>query len=112
MGVPVIVRPGQTLCSRHSYGYLATLGLTDAVARDADHYVERAAAWAADLGRLAEIRGGLRARMLASPLCDRAGFVASLDQAFREMWRMYLAGEPPRSITVEAPPSSARAAAP
>ena len=112
MGVPVIVRPGQTLCSRHSYGYLATLGLTDAVACDADQYVERAAAWAADLGRLAGLRAGLRARMLASPLCDRAGFVASLDQAFCAMWRMYSAGEPPRSITVEAPAPSLVAAAP
>ena len=101
MGVPVIVRPGETLCSRHSYGYLASLGFTDTVAADAEQYVERAVAWAGDLARLAATRAGLRARMLASPLCDRAGFAAALERACRAIWRRHCAGEPPRSISIE-----------
>ena len=112
MGVPVIVRPGETLCSRHSAGYLASLGFTDTIAADTDHYVELAVSWAADLDRLAMVRAGLRARLLASPLCDRAGFTAALEQAFRTIWERHSAGEPPASFTVTAAAPSAAAAAP
>ncbi len=111
MGVTAVVWPRETLCSRHSYGYLATLGLTDTVAADGDQYVERAVAWAGDPGRLAALRAGLRARMLASPLCDRAGFVAALEQAFHLIWERHCAGEAPRSITVEARAPRATASA-
>ncbi|MEI7610941.1 MAG: tetratricopeptide repeat protein, partial [Rhodospirillaceae bacterium] len=112
MGVPVIVRPGETLCSRHSTGYLATLGLSGTVAESTDRYVELAVEWAADLPRLAATRAGLRARMLASPLCDRAGFTAALEDAFQTIWRRHCAGEAPRSFTVPAVESRAAAAAP
>ncbi|MEI6558518.1 MAG: tetratricopeptide repeat protein [Rhodospirillaceae bacterium] len=112
MGVPVIVWPGETLCSRHSYGYLASLGCTDTVATDAGEYVERAVAWAGDRARLADLRAGLRARLLASPLCDRAGFTAALELACQMIWARHCAGEPPRSITVPGRLPSAAAAAP
>ena len=112
MGVPVIVRPGETLCSRHSYGYLASLGFTETVAADAEHYVELAVEWATDLGRLARVRAGLRARLLASPLCDRAGFAAALERASAAIWARHCAGEPPRSIVIEPAAPSAAAPAP
>ncbi len=112
MGVPVIVRPGETLCSRHSYGYLASLGFTETVAADAGQYVERAVAWATELPRLAETRAGLRARILVSPLCDRAGFTAALERACRAVWRRHCAGGAPCSLTVTAPAPSAAGAAP
>ncbi len=78
MGVPVITLPGATLCSRHSFGYLHTLGLTDHVAADSEHYVELAVALAAEQDRLAALRAGLRDRMRASPLCDADGFAREL----------------------------------
>ena len=112
MWVPVIAVPGETLCSRHSYGYLTSLGLDQTVADSPDHYVELAVAWAADQNRLASTRAGLRARMLASPLCDRAGFIAALEQAFDQIWQRHLAGLPPCSVSLAAPARRATAAMP
>ncbi len=98
MGVPVITCPGDTLASRHSFGYLTTLGLTDAVAADEQGYERLAATWALDRDRLGAIRAGLRSRMLASPLCDASGFARDFAMACRLAWDRHCAGEPPASI--------------
>jgi predicted O-linked N-acetylglucosamine transferase (SPINDLY family) len=87
MGVPVLTRPGETFAGRHSLSYLSAVGLTGTVARDLDEYVERAAAWAGDLHRLATVRAGLRAQMAGSPLCDGNRFAANLKALLHEVWR-------------------------
>lgn len=100
MGVPVITRPGETLCSRHSTGYLRTVGLGELVAEHLDGYVEAAAALARDRERLAALRAGLRGRMLASPLCDAAAFARDFAAACSIAWQTHRAGRPPRSFSV------------
>jgi len=75
MGVPVVTYPGESFASRHSFGFLTTVGLTDSIAQDQDQYVERALTLATDWGRLAAWRAELRQRLLASPLCDQDRFV-------------------------------------
>ncbi|WP_158047168.1 tetratricopeptide repeat protein [Skermanella pratensis] len=87
MGVPVITLPGERFCTRHSLSHLTAAGLPGLVAEDASGYLARAEGLAADLGRLAELRGRLRDRMAASPLCDSAHFTRTLEAAFRRMWR-------------------------
>jgi predicted O-linked N-acetylglucosamine transferase (SPINDLY family) len=86
MGVPVVTRPGERFCSRHSASHLANVGLGGFVAASEEEYVAIAEAWASDLGRLAGLRAGLRDRMLASPLCDWAGFTADLEALYRRLW--------------------------
>ncbi|QQP88852.1 tetratricopeptide repeat protein [Skermanella sp. TT6] len=87
MGVPVITLPGERFCTRHSLSHLTAAGLPGLVAEDASGYLARAEGLAADLGRLADLRGRLRDRMAASPLCDAAHFTRTLEAAFRRMWR-------------------------
>ena len=41
----------------------------------------------ADLPALAPLRGTLRERLEASPLCDGPGFTRGLEAAYRDMWR-------------------------
>ena len=100
MGAPVVALSGETFAHRHSAGYLAVTGLGDLVATDSEGYVGLAAALAGDRPRLAALRAGLRGRMLASPLCDEAGFVAAFTAACAAIRDRLLAGEAPASLDV------------
>ncbi|SDH35064.1 tetratricopeptide repeat protein [Roseospirillum parvum] len=74
MGVPVVTLPGPTFASRHSLSHLANAGLGHLAARDAEDFARIAADLVGDPAALAELRAGLRARLLASPLLDHKGF--------------------------------------
>jgi protein O-GlcNAc transferase len=87
MGVPVITWPGETFAGRHSLTHLTTIGLTDTVASDPDHYVALAASLAGNLPGLASLRAGLRDRVASSPLCDGERFAGSFLHVLRDVWR-------------------------
>jgi predicted O-linked N-acetylglucosamine transferase (SPINDLY family) len=87
MGVPVITWPGETFASRHSFGHLTGVGLTEAIARDPDEYVELAVSWAGDPERLAAARSGLRGRMASSPLCDGGRFAGNFVDMLVEYYK-------------------------
>ena len=87
MGVPVITCPGETFASRHSLSHLSNLGLTETIARDFDEYVELAASLAGDLPRLAALRGNLRQRMAASPLCQGKRFATNFASLLHDVWK-------------------------
>jgi protein O-GlcNAc transferase len=91
MGVPVITLPGRRFCARHSLSHVTVLGHPEWAAEDADGYVRIAACFAADLGSLAALRAGMRARMAASPLCDGLAFTQGLEVAYRIMWHQHCA---------------------
>lgn len=91
MGVPVVVLAGDRHAGRVGASMLSRLGLEELVAGNADDYVEKAAALAAEPERLARLRGELRGRLLASPLCDAAGFARSVEAAYREIWQRWCA---------------------
>jgi protein O-GlcNAc transferase len=87
MGVPVITWPGERYAGRHAMSHLGQAGLDDWICADGDAYVARAVAAAGDLPALAALRGGLRARLGASPLLDGAGFTRRLEQLYRALWQ-------------------------
>jgi len=86
MGVPVVTYPGERYAGRHAMSHLGQAGLQDWICADADAYVVRAAAAAADREALAALRADLRARLAASPLLDGAGFTRRLEQLYRTLW--------------------------
>ena len=53
-------------------------------------YVETAVALAMNRNALAQIRNGLRERMLKSSLCDGKVFTCALEQIYREKWQVYV----------------------
>ncbi len=87
MGVPVVTLAGEFFAARHSASHLSNVGLHDWVTDSADGYVERAVTAANDINSLSALRLGLRAQMLASPLCDAARFGRNLGIALRQAWR-------------------------
>ena len=61
-------------------------GLNDLVGETPQEYVQKAAALAADLARLKDLRATLRDRIGASPLCDGPSFANNMEKAFQDMW--------------------------
>lgn len=92
MGVPVVTLAGRMAVGRGGVSILSNIGLTDFIAPDARRYLEIAVDLAADLPRLAELRGSMRARMLKSPLMDAPRFARNVEAAYRQIWRNHCAG--------------------
>lgn len=93
MGVPVLVRAGDRYVAHMGEGILHSAGLPEWIAPDSASYAVTGVARIADLAALAELRAGLRARMLASPLFDAPRFAGNLEAAIRGMWRHWCAAQ-------------------
>lgn len=89
MGVPLITLRGDRMIARQGESILQNLGLQDWIAEDGNAYVELAAIKGADVVVLAQLRAGLRIRLLASPLCDAERFARNLEHALWTMWGKY-----------------------
>ncbi|HSM11415.1 MAG TPA: hypothetical protein VK827_07595 [Lysobacter sp.] len=83
-GVPVLTWPGERMAARSGASILTAVGLTDCIARDADDFVARAVALAADVDARRLLRRTLRARVTDAGLTDArrfaSGFCDLLDQ--------------------------------
>jgi predicted O-linked N-acetylglucosamine transferase (SPINDLY family) len=89
MGVPVVTLAGTMHPGRVGASLLSCIGLPDLVAKDEDDYIRIAAALAADEPRRIGLRRDLRGMVMASPLCDAAGYAARMEGALRKMWRRW-----------------------
>ncbi len=89
LGAPVLSIKDRPSVGRFGATILGALGLDDWVAEDVDSYVDKAGAFAGDLGALQALRASMRARFLASPLADAEGLGSALAQAFRRLWRAW-----------------------
>lgn len=88
MGVPVVSFAPEYAAHAHRVGrsLLSAAGCPELIADTADRYVALAAQLARDAERLAEYRRSLRARLLASPLCDGPAYAASFGTLLRRLW--------------------------
>jgi protein O-GlcNAc transferase len=91
MGVPTVTLRGKTAVGRGGVSLASQVGLTQLIADARKQYVKIAKELAGDAAQLAELRQGMRARMLASSLMDAAGFALDVENAYREMWRTWCA---------------------
>jgi len=89
MGVPVISLVGKHHMSRVGLSILTRLGLEFFAASTPEEYVAKACVLAAKPEALAKIRASMRARMAASPLCNRDLFASNVEQAYRKMWHRW-----------------------
>ncbi|MBS0190634.1 MAG: tetratricopeptide repeat protein [Phycisphaerales bacterium] len=92
MGVAVVSIAGETHASRVGMSLLSAVGLSDLCAADEDQYVRVAVDLARDAPRRKQLRESLRPMLLASPLCDEAGFAGRLESVYRDAWRAWCAG--------------------
>ncbi|HEY4184097.1 MAG TPA: tetratricopeptide repeat protein [Polyangia bacterium] len=87
MGVPVVTLRGSAHPGRVGPSLMTRVGLSDLVAATPEAYVRTCARLAADLGGLAELRAGMRARVAGAPLGTPALMARDIEAAFRGMWR-------------------------
>ena len=95
MGLPVVTLAGKSHVSRVGVSMLTNLGLTGMIADSVDDYVHIATGLAGDLGRLRALRGGLRERMLNSPLTDAGRFTRYLEDRYRQIWTRWCGRQTP-----------------
>ncbi|MEO8559473.1 MAG: tetratricopeptide repeat protein [Rhodospirillales bacterium] len=95
MGVPVIVLAGAPTrhAARVGQSLLHAMGLDEFVAADRAEYVAKATNLARDHARIGELRGSLRNKLLASPLCDAPGLTRQVEAAYRKFWRQWCHGQ-------------------
>lgn len=89
MGVPTVTRVGETCVGRGGLSQLYQLDLLEFAGESDSEVVAAAAALAADLPRLADLRRNLRARLEGSPLMNAARFARSIETAYRGAWTAY-----------------------
>ncbi len=89
MGVPTLTRKGDRFIARAGESFAHAAGVPEWVAKDDDDYVAKAAAFSADLPGLAQLRRNLRAKVLASPLCDGGRQARALEALLWEMWKAW-----------------------
>ncbi len=89
MGVPIVTLAGRNFAGRVTASLLHRVGLDELVAASLDDFVELAVAWSKRTAELAQLRTTLRDRFRGSALGDGRKFTATLEQAYRDMWRRW-----------------------
>jgi len=92
MGVPVVSLVGLCHASRVGLSILTRVGLEFFAASTRPEYVAKAAALAANLPALAQIRASMRARIATSGLCHARAFARTVEHAYRRMWHQWCHG--------------------
>jgi dTDP-4-amino-4,6-dideoxygalactose transaminase/predicted O-linked N-acetylglucosamine transferase (SPINDLY family) len=99
MGVPTLTLAGDTAAGRQTVCILEHTQLSQFIAADADDFVAKGVAFAADLEHLAALRAGMRAR-IALPDSQVMTHVADgVENALRMMWQRWCDGLPAASFT-------------
>jgi predicted O-linked N-acetylglucosamine transferase (SPINDLY family) len=90
MGVPVVTLRGKTAVGRAGTSILSNVGLPQLVAQNPEEYRRIALGLANDLPFLADLRAGMRQRMISSPLMNAPAFAKDVEAAYRKMWRNWV----------------------
>ena len=99
-GVPVITLQGAHFASRVSSSILTAIGLSELITHSLEEYEALSVRLANNTLELQEIRQRIATNRLKAPLFDTPRFVRNLETAYKEMWKIFLAGEAPRLIEV------------
>lgn len=108
-GVPPVTLIGAPFAQRVAASLMHTAGLGDLVCRDADHYVQTAAALANDGPRRAALRERLIAQRDTNPLFDGQRFARDIEALFARMWERAAVGLPPDHLPAATPVAASAA---
>jgi predicted O-linked N-acetylglucosamine transferase (SPINDLY family) len=100
-GLPLVTCRGDSFASRVAASLLQAADLPELVTQSLQEYEARAVQLATQPEALRAVRVKLEG-VRASRLFDTPRFARHLEQAYRAMWRIHAAGEPPQPIDVPA----------
>lgn len=92
MGIPYVTLAGRPGVGRIGSSILRGAGHPEWIAHTREEYLGKLVALAQDLPALSKIRAGLRDEMRASPLMDELGFARKVEDAYRDMFRVWVEG--------------------
>jgi predicted O-linked N-acetylglucosamine transferase (SPINDLY family) len=107
-GLPVLTCAGETFAGRVAGSLLRAIGLGELVTTSLEEYEALALRLAHEPALLARLRARLAKNRLTHPLFDTERFTRNLETAYRRMWEMQTAGEPPTAFSVDPRPSRRR----
>jgi len=99
-GVPIITLQGSHFASRVSASILTAIGLPELITHTLAEYEALAVHLACNPHKLQAIQERLAKNRSTEPLFDTPRFGKNLEKAYKEMWKIYLAGEKPKHIEV------------
>ena len=99
-GTPLLTCPGDTFTARVGATFLINLGLDDLIAENFDEYESIAIELCNSPENLYRMRRRLSDALAATPLFDTPRWVSNIEKAYRAMWDIAVAADPPREITV------------
>lgn len=91
VGVPLLSLEGSTWVSRNGSGILRIVGEESLIASSVEDYVAKAVDFALNPEKLAELRGNLHERFMATGITDHVAQTRDLENAFRDMWQRWCA---------------------
>ena len=100
VGIPVITLQGSNFASRMSSSILTGIGLSELIVHSIEEYEVLAVRLAHNPGELQTIRQKLTKNLSTEPLFDTPRFTKNLENAYKEMWKIFMAEESPRQIEV------------
>ena len=100
-GIPVVTLKGGHFASRVSASILQAMGLPELITHEIDEYEELAVKIGQSPELLKNLKDKISANRLTTPLFDTPRFTKNLEQAYREMIRIYQCGDSPRQIEVQ-----------
>ena len=89
MGVPLVTLAGRMPVQCTGANALTILGLEGLVAHTPEQYLKIALNLAVIVQNRPTLRQEIRQAMVSSPFMDEAGFVRDLEEAYRNMWRIW-----------------------
>jgi predicted O-linked N-acetylglucosamine transferase (SPINDLY family) len=92
MGIPLVTKVGQQFAARNSYTMMVNAGITEGIAWTDEEYVE----WGIRLGKDENLRRDISWKLKkgrqTAPLWDAKQFTKNMENAYQQMWQIYLDG--------------------
>ena len=93
MGVPIVTKVGQQFAARNSYTFMINAGITEGIAWTDQEYLDWAIRLGTDESLRQQISWKLQQSKRKAPLWNARQFTQEMENAYQQMWEIYLSGK-------------------